>query len=392
MCELLNIKTIKNRKGYLAVLLLFSVWVNGQITFKITNLPESTPANATVYIAGNFNQWNPSATPLHRENGFYTYTLPEADGEIEYKFTLGSWERSETSMTGKIPNRKARYIGQPQTLNLAVAAWENSTQKKKSTASANVHILTEQFPIPQLQRSRRIWIYLPPDYEKNRKNYPVIYMQDGQNLFDEATSFSGEWEIDETLNRLFQEGDLGVIVVGIDNGAENRINEYIPWNHPKYGGGEGALYMQFIAETLKPYVDAHYRTKRNRAHNALMGSSLGALISTYGGVKYSKVFSKIGAFSPAYWIVAKQLGLYLAESPSQLSKTKIFLVAGSAESATMQKDIEQVKTLLEKKGLQKKNIVVKLDANGQHNENYWRGEFGLVYQWLFSRKKTGNQH
>src|SRR5690606_33431334 len=131
---------------------------------------------------------------------------------------------------------------------------------------------------------------LPPDYETSTKKYPVLYMQDGQNLFDNKTAYSGEWQIDETLNKLFSEGDYGAIVIGIDNGGEKRIDEYTPWNNPKYGGGEGDLYMQFIAETLKPYVDSHYRTRPEKEYNALIGSSLGALISNYGGVKYRETF------------------------------------------------------------------------------------------------------
>lgn len=381
-------KILKMKKLFLFVLMM-SVQISAQITLKITALPADTPPNATIYVAGNFNNWNPSSTPMKNDgSGNYIFTVPETGGGLEYKFTRGSWNTAEGNAAGSsLSNRTATFTGSPQTLNLTIQSWEEQTAKKQSTAAANVHVLSESFPIPQLNKTRKIWIYLPPDYEKSTKKYPVIYMQDGQNLFDDATSFSGEWQVDETLNRLFSEGDYGAIVIGIDNGGDDRIDEYTPWNNAKYGGGEGDLYMQFVAETLKPFVDAHYRTKAGKKFNALMGSSLGALISSYGGVKYSQTFSKIGSFSPAYWIVDKQFNDYIATSMADLSHTRIYFVAGSGESKTIVSEIERVKNNLQKKGLRGKNTVVKIDAYGKHNENYWKGEFGAAYQWLFQTSK-----
>ncbi len=208
-------------------------------------------------------------------------------------------------------------------------------------------------------------------------------MQDGQNLFDNKTAFAGEWQVDETLNKLFSEGDYGAIVIGIENGGSTRIDEYTPWKNAQYGGGEGELYMKFIAETLKPYVDANYRTKSGREFNALMGSSLGALISNYGAVKYSSLFSKTGSFSPAYWIVSSELNNYIASSSPDLSTSRIYFVAGATESKTMADDIERVKDNMQTKGLSAANTFVKLDSYGQHNENYWKGEFPAAYKWLF---------
>lgn len=153
--------------------------------------------------------------------------------------------------------------------------------------------------MPQLDRNRKIWLYLPPDYSTSTKNYPVLYMQDGQNLFDNATSFAGEWQVDETLNSLFAGGDYGAIVVGIENGGGERLNEYSPWNNPSYGGGLGDQYVAFLANTLKPYIDANYRTRPEPQFNALIGSSMGALISTYGATEFPNIFRKVGSLSPA---------------------------------------------------------------------------------------------
>ena len=381
-------------KKFLLLFVLASSVFQAQVTLKITSVPANTPAGAVIYVAGSFNGWNPSSTPLAADgSGNFVYTVPEGSGSAEYKFTRGSWPTVEGNAVGQyLPNRTFTFTGSPQTLNLTVQSWEDLGAGNPSTASSNVQIMSTAFYMPQLNRSRKIWIYLPPDYQTSTKTYPVLYMQDGQNLFDNVTSFSGEWQVDETLNTLFSQGDYGAIVIGIDNGGSSRIDEYTPWNNPQYGGGEGDKYMQFVAETLKPYVDANYRTKPAAEYNALIGSSLGALISSYGGVKYSGTFSKIGSFSPAYWIVANQFNNYITTSTADLSGMRIYFVAGATESANMASDINTVKNNLQTKGLTAANTLVKLDSYGQHNENYWKGEFGAAYKWLFqtTNLKTEN--
>lgn len=365
--------------------MLLSVQISAQIKLKVT-IPANTPIGSTIYVAGTFNNWDPASTPMVADGtGNYTLTVPEGSGVLQYKFTRGTWTSVEADANrNDLPNRSANFTGSAQLLDLNISSWKDLGESgNSSTAAANVHVLSDPFAIPQLNRTRKIWIYLPPDYETTTKTYPVIYMQDGQNLFDNATSFSGEWQVDETLNRLFAQGDYGAIVIGIDNGGAERINEYTPWNNPQYGGGEGDLYMQFIAETLKPYVDANYRTKPGREFNALIGSSLGALISSYGGVKYSGTFSKIGSFSPAYWIVNEQFNNYITTSTADLSAMRIYFVAGSGESATIVNEIDTVKNNLQIKGLTPANTKVKIDSYGQHNENYWKEEFSAAYQWLF---------
>ena len=381
-------------RKYLLLFVLSSTFLFSQVTLKITSIPTNTPTAATIYVAGSFNGWNPSSTPMVSDgNGNFVYTVPEGSGIAEYKFTRGSWSTVEGNATGNyLPNRTFTFSGTAQTLNLTIQSWEDLGAGNPSTAASNVHIMSNSFFMPQLNRNRKIWIYLPPDYQTSTKNYPVIYMQDGQNLFDNATSFSGEWQVDETLNNLFSQGDYGAIVVGIDNGGSERINEYTPWNNPQYGGGEGDQYMQFIAETLKPYVDSNYRTKSGAEYNALIGSSLGALISNYGAVKYSGAFSKIGSFSPAYWIVRDQFNNYIQTSTANLSNMRIYFVAGSNESSTMASDIETVKNNLQAKGLKSTNTLVKLDSYGQHNENYWKGEFAAAYKWIFQNTALQVDH
>lgn len=373
-------------KKLLTFLLFLSSIVHAQVTLKVTAIPSNTEAGSSIYVAGSFNDWNPAGKALEQDKiGIYTCTIPEGKGQAQYKFTRGTWDTVEGNAEGKaIPNRSFTFNGSPQTIELSILSWEDTGNGSATTAASNVLIMDKSFYLPQLERHRRIWIYLPPDYETSNKTYPVIYMHDGQNLFDNATSFSGEWQVDETMNKLYERGDYGAIVVGIDNGGSHRMNEYTPWVNPQYGGGEGDKYMQFVAETLKPHVDTNYRTKPEAKYNALIGSSLGGLISAYGGVKHSAAFSKIGAFSPSFWIVASQINTYFNGTTQDLSAMRIYFVAGLNESKSMASDINTAKNNLQNKGLTAVNTFVKLDAYGQHNENYWKGEFAAAYQWLFA--------
>lgn len=153
-------------------------------------------------------------------------------------------------------------------ISILLFSFTFSFAQNNSTAAKNVSILKKEFRIPTLNKiSHKIWVYLPPNYHKTSKKYPVIYMHDAQNLFDKTTAYSGEWEVDETLNKLYQKTRKGFIIVGVKNGGEERINEYTPWPNKKYGGGKGAIYMNFIVNTLKPYIDTKYKAKNTADKN-----------------------------------------------------------------------------------------------------------------------------
>jgi len=264
-------------------------------------------------------------------------------------------------------------------------AFSQNTVEKKSTASKNVSLLKKEFIIPNLNEiSHKVWIYLPPNYDRSTKKYPVIYMHDAQNLFDAATSYAGEWEVDEALNNLFKKTGKGFIVVGIENGGEERINEYTPWKNEKYGGGKGEIYIDFIANTLKPYIDSNYRTKTKLKHTGLIGSSLGGLISYYGGLQYPKIFGKIGALSTSFWFSEKVEDF--TKEKGNLKKVKLFLLVGGKEGDDNYKDTQKMEKLLLKTGFKPINLKTKINPEGEHNEAFWKSEFLEVITWLYHIK------
>ena len=257
------------------------------------------------------------------------------------------------------------------------------SQEKESTKTKNVQILKKEFVIEGLNTiSHKVWLYLPPNYHTSNKKYPVIYMHDAQNLFDDKTSFVGEWHVDESLNNLFEKTGKGFIVVGIENGGKERINEYTPWVHEKYGGGKGAIYIDFIKNTLKPYIDASYRTKLKAKHTALIGSSLGGLISYYGGLKYPDTFGKIGAFSPSFWFSDKVIDFTIKNG--KIKHQKMYILAGGKEGSGMDKDAINMFELLRKTGYSRSNLKIKINPEGKHTEAFWDQEFQPIIKWLYN--------
>jgi predicted alpha/beta superfamily hydrolase len=206
-------------------------------------------------------------------------------------------------------------------------------------------------------------------------------MHDGQNLFDASTSFSGEWEVDETLNNLFASGDEGVIIVGLENGGATRTEEYTPWSNEKYGGGRGGDYINFLVTKVKPYIDSNYRTKSDRNHTGIMGSSLGGLISLYAAIKYQDVFGKAGVFSPSLWF-SEDIYSHV-ENIGKKNDMKIYLLGGELESETLIKEMDKMVGILHKIGFKDTEIKMISRADGDHNEAFWAREFSDCYSWLF---------
>ena len=322
---------------------------------------------------------------LQKMGNIWRISLNNPPNPAQFKFTRGSWATVEGNASGGfLPNRTHNWQA-GDTLKLSILSWED-IGGTNSTAATNVEILSTQFSMPPLNRTRRIWLYLPPHYHQTLDSFPVLYMHDGQNLFDNATAFSGEWQVDETLNLLHAQGQPVPIVVGIDNGGAERINEYSPWVNNQYGGGQGHLYMDFIVDYLKPYIDSAYRTLPSAQNTGIMGSSLGGLISFYGGLRHQNVFSKLGIFSPSYWFSSlsysypKSIGL-------QNPEIKVYQLAGGLEgNGSVAVAIQNMRDTLFSIGIPASQVLNKVVPTGNHNELFWRQEFGEAYLWLF-----GNQ-
>jgi predicted alpha/beta superfamily hydrolase len=193
-------------------------------------------------------------------------------------------------------------------------------------------------------------------------------MHDGQNLFDRATSFAGEWGVDETLEAASGEG-LEAIVVGIPNMGRERCDEYSPWVDPRAGGGRGDRYLRFLTETVKPLIDRDFRTRPERDETAIVGSSMGGLISLYGFFRHPLTFGSAGVMSPALWFAGSAVFAYLARVP--FIPGRIYLDVGGREGSGELGDVRRLYRLLRRKGYGRSELRLVVERGGQHREAAW---------------------
>jgi len=368
--------------AFLALGQTFLLFGQVKVTFKTARIPASKDAAIHLFVAGDFNGWNAAdnASEMAADNqGGYSVTKSLQPGTYNFKVTRGSWEKVESTATGGMTGNREAVIKHDTTIIMTVANWQDNFAKveKKHTASANVHIIDEKFHIPQLGRQRRVWIYLPADYTSSAKKYPVIYMHDGQNLFDEYTSGYGEWGVDEIMDKMAQKDQC--IIVGVDHGGQYRISEYDPYD-TKYGKGQGDAYVDFLAKNLKPYIDAHYRTRKDAPHTTVAGSSMGGLISLYALLKYPDIFGNAGVFSPAFWL-SPDLFAY-AEKAKLEKYSRMYFVCGDAESDSMVSDMKKMVDVIRTKGVSEQNTPEVVAKGAKHNEKQWNGDFPVFYSWL----------
>jgi len=356
-----------------------------RITFQIHSLPINTPKDAVFYLAGNFNEWMPNHPDFcfkMQSDGVYELNFETTLTQLECKLTRGDWSAEEGDEYGRmIPNRIFQ-VDSEGSLYVQVNSWVDMPPKHPVGI---VRLLHPNLYMPQLGRNRRIWACFPPDYWMNpKKRYPVVYMQDGQNLFDNPDAKFGSWDIDKAMHQLFLKHPMlqaqAPILIGIENGEHHRIDEYAPWANPEHGGGEGGAYLDFICETLKPYIDTHLRTRVEQEHTGIIGSSMGGLFSLYAVLEKPDVFGFAGVFSPALWFSENLFDWVKTRKPSQ--PVKILLMAGQQESEEMVGQLLDLYEILLETGYNEDLMHYDLHSDGTHSEHFWAREFEHALAWL----------
>ena len=344
-----------------------------------------------VYISGNFNKWRTQDREFMMEKigeGLYhfkfehDFVYPEP---LLYKFTKGDWSDVEIDKYG---NRTENRICHENygVRKEHVDKWRKNWLPFKPNFLPQVKLISDEFEIPQLNKTRKIWALLPHDYDSSIENYPVLYLQDAQNLFNEKAEF-GNWEIDKKL-AVMSEYNIGkIIIIAIEHADKDRIKEY---NVGKtvLGLGQGKQYIRFVTDTLKPFVDKNFRTKTEREFTGIGGSSMGGLVSIFSGLMYPEVYGKLMIFSPSLWVVPK-LNIP-TDIDENYQNTKIYLYAGGDESATMIDHVKNFKKNMIKNEFVSDKMKINLSINmeGKHNEQYWSDEFPKAIEWLFFNNKN----
>lgn len=347
----------------------------------VVRLP--APADEAIYLATDRHGWRPDGVRCERTGpaeARAVLRLPVGTA-LSFKATRGSWATVEKAADGReIPNRRVRVEGDT-VVTIAVAAWADKAPPRPSTATGDIRIVP--FASRILGETRTLRIYFPPGYESAATRCPVLYMHDGQNLFDEATSFAGmEWQVDETLERMIPAGEVPpLLVVGVDNAGARRMYEYTPTPGPNGAGGGAETYARFLVEELKPYLDATYRTDPARA--AVAGSSLGGLLSLYLFVEYPETFPRAAALSPSLWWDGGAILERLRDAELR-EGMRLWADIGTAEGEEAVRGVRELEAILRKKGLSEdRDFAVRIVPDATHDEAAWAARFPDAVRFLF---------
>jgi predicted alpha/beta superfamily hydrolase len=279
--------------------------------------------------------------------------------------------------------------------------WYNYTEHRSSHTIVGTLMARDGVYSPQLHNRRRLYVYLPPSYAASQRRYPVIYMHDGQNLFDQTLSFAGEWQVDETMELLSGEG-FEAIVVGVPNMGTRRLDEYSPFRDRRLRqGGRGDWYVSFLADTVKPLVDRDFRTLAGREHTGVLGSSMGGLISLYAFFRRPEAFGLAGAMSPSLWFAQEALFPYVEHAP--IHPGKIYLDIGTHEGIDPRLPqrsphkyvnryagaARRMRDLLAARGYAP-GAALRYDEEeqGAHNEAAWARRLPDALRWLLAGERT----
>jgi len=347
------------------------------------DLPDSTG----VYISGSVSalgNWSPNTIKMqsmgdHLWRIHIQDSLPEL---IEYKFTLGSWEKEAGGANGLPLENFVLKKTKDTIVHHSIYFWLNGSPRIFEGGIVGTLKYHRQMKGEGLL-DRDLVVLLPADYESNgKKKHPVLYMHDGQNLFDPQTSsFGVDWQIDETLDLLGQSNEIEIpIVVGIYNTAQRTADYTV--------GKQSQDYMRFVVETVKPFIDKNYRTLPDASNTAIGGSSYGGLISFKLAWEYPHVFSKAFCLSPALKIQNIDYVQNVLDDPSGHKDISFYIDNGGVGlEEQLQAGVEDMLKALESKGyIKDQDLFVVFDKNARHFESAWASRMPTAFRLMYSKK------
>ncbi len=366
---------MKNKIITISVLLIFIGCRTSNVTF-IIKVPDKTDQ---VTITGNLPQlgnWNPITVPLQKiDEGSFAVTLKLPNNkDIEYKITRGSWTTEALSSDSQIPNNYEVIVTKDTIIIHQVQKWKDDNFPISIvTGKVEYH---RNFYSPQLKNQRDIIVWLPPSYNINdEKRYPTLYLHDGQNVFDPATSYIGnDWQLDETVSKLIEDGKMNeIIMIGIYCNDDRRA-EYSPKQ-------KGKKYSKFLIENVKPFIDFKYRTKSDASNTAVMGSSMGGIISFHLAWEYPEIFSMAGCLSPAFLVDNNEIVERLRNSQKSNSSKIIILNGTVGLESELQPAISEMINVLKVKN--HTDLIYNIFEGAEHNEAAWATQVEIPLLYFF---------
>lgn len=358
---------------------------NITVTVKVV-APQETPESSMIFIAGNkpaLGDWNPGRVGMTKGPSSWDFQFEVSKGEvIEFKITRGSWNNQAVYHQDEIPDNVRFTAAKDTIITINPLSWQDLVQGTIGGITGTVRY-HRGLKGAGLNYTRDVAVWLPPSYEKeNSMRYPVLYMHDGQNIIDPSTSFIGyDWHIDEVTDSLIRIGAIQeIIIVGISNSSDRS---------PEYSDTRlGRRYASFVVHSLKPMIDSLYRTKPEAAHTAVMGSSMGGLISFLFAWWYPDVFSHAGCLSSAFLFDDNKILEEVRDYRGPKKNIRFYLDCGTVDlEARLRPGSEEMARILEEKGY-KKGIEFDyyLDDGAVHNERAWAARVWRPLTFFFGKK------
>ena len=336
-----------------------------------------------VQCSGTHDDWITSSRVVELKRvspGLYKGTAAWGGQQVQYKYHLGDWDGVELDAYGGTAGN--RYYGGEGPVRDFVPQFAAEHQYHDPAFLPRIERLPPNLPLPAPFATRRIAALLPYDYETSQRAYPVVYLQDGQNLFDEFAPY-GNWELDKRLAWLAQRGIGDFIVVAIDHAEEKRIAEYSPPSAERVQRGQSDAYGRFLVEHLKPLIDRTYRTLPGRRHTAIGGSSMGALASLHAAMTQAATFSKVMVLSPSIWVdpdLVEQWPMH------EHGDTRVFLYGGLDESPGSSATFASLAQQLHAASRPRRRIYLEshFERDAKHTEGAWGRVFPRAAKYLFA--------
>lgn len=371
---------------HILVSIIFSYLTFAQVKVTITVDAKSVKENERVFIAGNsiqLGEWIPDKVTLEKiDSTIWSKSFEFKKGEfIEFKITKGEWNKEALNDEKTVPPNFKITANNDTTIFIKVNYWKDEFKVTVPDTITGKFVQIKKFQASEIPE-RDVIIWLPPDYDSDaNKRYPVLYMHDGQNIFNPATSSLGfDWRIDEIADSLIRINEIpSLIVVGIYNSGR-RFFEYSNTE-------DGEKYMKFIVNELKPYIDSNFRTLTGRENTFIGGSSMGGLISFMLGWEYPDIFSRMICVSPAFKIRNVDYVSVVANYKGEKKPLKIYIDNGGIGlEAELQNGIDQMLKVLNEMGYEmNKDIIWIKDEEAEHNEIAWSKRAPLFLKFLFDK-------
>ena len=350
--------------------------------------PPNTPAKSRIYLAGNhpaLGDWDPGRIELRKDsNSVWNYSAKFPRGfSLEWKITRGSWTSQALYEEGTIPGNSVLELTKDTVIMIQPKNWSDLgiLRVGRITGTVRYH---RKFKGKGLQRDRDIVVWLPPSYErKTKQRFPVLYMHDGQNVFDPTTSFLGtDWQVDEVADSLIKGNQIEeCVIVGINNTAD-RVSEY---SDSELGGN----YVAFVVNELKPFIDRTYRTKTDAANTAVMGSSMGGLCSFLMAWRHPDVFSKAACLSSAFLFDNNRILKEVKSYTGSRKRIRIYMdCGGRGMEARLKKGMDEMREILSEKGFREDvDFEYFYDETAEHNEPAWAERVWRPLKFLFGKTR-----